>query len=366
MNLCKQKIEEQINKVIRKVKEHLNTLKEASKRNKLNFYECFCKNIIFTEYEIGKINFEDEKRIYYPILRTPKGFKVISNEIYCKTLQVPKGFKVASLIYSVNDKYYQIINKYVLKSEKLNFNIHITATSYVWLLGYFNYDIQLQMKNAYVVESVVNYKIKINHIKFFVERDFKEELSNKILTESLEGKNVSYNDFANTKSHNHYRALYVDYRSRYCQNFLLNSPKPNWKENLRILLKKYADKSIYENIIAQIEKVSSKIKEEDEYREAYYLNEKQSLISVVYFKKYNDECIFYENEQFVLDIPNPMRWCKVCLYVVNKVYNEELLKVVQEEDVIEEDSYSIRLNDIDLNSKMYVLDILEKFKSKDD
>lgn len=351
-NICKTE------KSLNEVQKSLNKLQEISKENKVDFCSYLADNIIFKDYEVGKLDLEGEdlecKRIYYPILHAPEGFKVISSKVY------------TSWEYDdVSEVHYSTINNYyVLQSEEQNLEIHITASSHEKPLIYSNKDIKdikLLVKNNYIA-NIVYYHIEIDGMQFSIGRYYGDEITIPILKELLKGKIVYYKELANMESFPSQNAFNINCMGSY-KNYLLYR-KPVWKENLRRGLKEYTDKSVCECIIKQIEKISNEIKVNERCEEVYYLNEKQSLIVRIEMIDYREEKMAYEDEQLVLEIPSPIKWIQRLYYfIINKAYYKVLLNDAKNEDVVKQSDFIMRLDNIDLNQKICVLDVLEEIKS---
>lgn len=350
-------------------KEAERTFEEAKKsfeQEKEEFRKYVQDNIIFTDYKIGHIESiktlimnafgsdSTEDELYYPMLNLPEGFKMESENFYCNR-------------FSEDDFEDFIIHEYTLINEETGLKIHVSAKASMRKLSYFNEDIQLEIKSdTLVMDGIIKYIVHIDDKEFEVERNFNGNLIDSILSDRLKDKYICYGDFAKISSKQSRKRRYKGSRYiRYCRNFRLNS-NSNWKENfIEYYLEKIISRYESEKIVSDIEENLKEITLDNYIRKVYYLNEENSLIVELSEENTRRDCIVYEDEQLILEIPLPIRYIKLYFAIINKPYHENLEHSIVQDDIKENDTFSIRMtNDLDMDKKMCVLDILDEFKKK--
>lgn len=352
----KAQIEKQ-NKEISELEQTLNTEKE-----KLTEY--VKQEIILRNYKIGKKELEDGKIIYYPILEMPGGFKQIEHEV--------SYFEKYDVDYEVF--YDEIQYKCILENEMTGLKISVFADSSAYRLGYNNKNICFCIKENFAMDYCVNYKVKINGKEFKLERLFEGKIIEQVLEEMLKDKYVCYNDFdtesqkkslkrkvEHIRSHLSSKEKYRNWHFRECINYMMHSDLKGLK-GIEDFLKGNAKTGDIEKIILDIkEQVKKDIPVN---KKAYPLGKKYSLIVILYNRNADNRCcIAYEDEQLILEIPLPIKYIGLNLGIINKPYDKNWEYTFEDGCVIDTEQFAISVNELDMNKKIPILDIIRKFKN---
>lgn len=329
----------------------LNKVQKSFRSVKMDLEEYVKENIISRDYTIGYAELRRGYELVYPILSIPEGFQMKLEKFFCN---YPEDF------FMGEPEELSIIHEYVLVNKNTNLEIHVSEKAPRRNLKHFNKSVQLEIKNKILVmDYLIKYKVKIDDMEFNFERDYKGKLMDVILTNILKDKYICYSDFVRVSSK---RKKEYELSSRYCRNFLLDR-NTDWKKNFERCLESCGIKCDARKIVADIEESLGQITDEHIIK-AYYLNKQSSLIVKVHKEQHDNECIFYDDEQLALEMPYPIETVKVNFGIIKEEYSEKLKKHIFEDDIEYMDGISIRVNnDLDMNKKMYILDILEKFKS---
>ncbi len=343
---------------IKEQKEVLNKLKEASRKNEERIREYVGKNLIFGEYEIGSY-FDQERKVqmYYPVLHMDSTIVGgITNVLFKCTDN-----------YAEEESTEEIIQQYELKSEERNINITITAISNAYTLGYSDHDVLLEIKDNFVMDNKVKYKVIINgKEEYTYERDFGGKIINKILKKRLKDKHISYSNFDKESQRMRSKRLRkTGRRGRMCKNVLLRA-RPNWNENIYIfiynnIVTNLNPKFNSEKVIADITKNYRRCSKEDQITRLYHISGDEILfIALNEIDEYNN-CYAYEDEKLILEIPYPDKRFRIDVYICTYQQIEYIESYTQ---TYHDTFYIVEKADIDLNKKLNILDILKELKIK--
>lgn len=362
MNSYQEKLKEytetrkETKKKISKEKKKLESIENNLKEQKESFLN-YLKESLFKNYEIGREDLEDGRRIYYPIFDIPDGFEIIKQQ---SMLDVDKfGHE------------YAIIHECIIESKEKDFKISIIAISELNRLGYFNKNIQFEIKQSLVMDYLVNYEVTINDMKFHLDMNFKGQLIENILQDVLKGKYICYSDFNKDgidMSYKRYKRINI--YKRLCKNELLYSKK-DWKEIIERNLKEDFDGYRSEEIVSYIEET---LKQFNTCQiKVYSMKEKKSIVLIISNADCEHYCIAYEDEKIILEIPVPIKYLKIEVLFVDKELSQgdvgggdfycklSNCKIEKHLSILVEQNQ----DEIDMNKKMYILDILRQFKEKE-
>ena len=121
--------------------------------------------IVLKNYQIGKVQLEDGKIIYYPILEIPDGFKLVEEEI--KYLKEYDG--------EYEEVFEWLQHNYTIEDEITGKKIYILTKSTPQVLGYIIKDMCFIVKASFVMDYLVTYKVKIDEKQFDIRRNFNGE-----------------------------------------------------------------------------------------------------------------------------------------------------------------------------------------------
>ena len=366
--------EEELQKQIEDKKTQINILSNElkllgqslnDKKEKLSDY---VKNeIVLKNYQIGKVQLEDGKIIYYPILEIPDGFKLVEEEI--KYLKEYDG--------EYEEVFEWLQHNYTIEDEITGKKIYILAKSTPQVLGYIIKDMCFIVKASFVMDYLVTYKVKIDEKQFDIRRNFNGEIIEQLLEQRLKGKSICYNDFdeacKNKSSKRRWLRYYYhssnkfelkDWNFRICGNRFMHS-NGVWKETLKSYLQDNEKTSNTEKIILDI---NEQIKKDITIiTKVYPLEGKNTLVVTLFDDKDRNICIAYEDEELILEIPLPIRCIGIQVGIIEKPYDEKWESspedYLQDEKIIKEDKFTIFINELDMNKKMPILDILKNFKN---
>lgn len=342
---------EKAEETYKKAQETYKEAQEVLSQEKEELSKYIEEKIFSKGYEIGNKKLQNGYKLYYPILNIVKGFELEKEKFDFDD------------IGTYDEPCYIIKHEYTLVNKETNSSIYISEQSRKRDVRYVNENFYLIIKNKLkdgilVMDNFITYKIKIANIEIEFKRNFKGTVTNELLTDILKEKYICYNDFKKG----------IPIRERtvgYCQNFLLDI-RPDWKKFFTEYLEENVGKCEIEKIVSDIEENLIQITSSNFIKKSYYLNEEISLRVVLAEKDTSHICIFYEDEQLNLEMPVPVRFIELNTAIVNKPYYKEKEYHVKQEDIKIENCFTIRMSeDFDMDKKMYLLDILEKYKKKD-
>ena len=332
-------------KKLKKYKTVENSLKKVQKvfENVKKDLEKYVKeSIVSRNYTIGRKELKYGYELFYPILSLQEGLKMQSEIFWCEYPEdSPLGMSEEP----------EVTHNYILLDENENVEIYVTEKSPRMEIEYVNSGIQLKIKNKILVmDKTINYEIKIGEMEFSFKRNFKDTIRKVLLADMLKDKYISYNDFKQTESF-----MKIRLTNRCCDNYLLGM-KPDWRTNLENYIKQFSDCCDDKKIISDIEEIIVQSNYEKPIMKLYYLKEGYTLIVVIseIYNEYN--CIFYEDEQMILELHSPVKALSLCVGYINQSYKENL--DVKNQDIKDQDAFIIRLDDLDMEKPMNVLDML--------
>jgi len=359
---------------IEKLSNELSALKQSLNDEKENLSDYVKNEIILKNYQMGKVQLEDDKVIYYPILEMPDGFKLVQEEIKYLA-DYDENYEIHS------DK---IQHKYIIENEIIGLKISVLADSESNPLGYINKDICFWVKESFAMAYQVNYKVIINGKEFELKRNFKDNTIQKVLHEILKDKYICYNDFdeesGQKSSKRKFKLTYEltheikgiafsRWNLRHCENRTMHDEKKDeksWEELFEVFVKESKNTGNIKNIIQDIKEL---LKEEIyRNRKLYPLGEDASLV-VELFKPYymNEYCIAYEDEELILEIPYPIKCIGLKVSIVEKKYDENwksfLKDYLNNDIIVKKEVFEILVSKLDMNKKMPILDIVGNFKN---
>lgn len=344
---------------IKEQKEVLKKLKEASRKNEERIREYVGKNLIFGEYEIESY-FDQERKVqmYYPVLHMDSTIVGgITNVL----------FKCTDSYAEEEETTEEIIQQYELKSGEGNINITITAISNAYTLGYSDHDVLLEIKDNFVMDNKVKYKVIINgKEEYAYERDFGGKIINKILKERLKDKYISYSNFDKESQRMRSKRLReTGRRGRMCKNMLLTI-RPNWQENIYIFIYNNIVRNLNpefdaEKVIADITKNYKKCSKEGKITRIYQISGDEILFIILNETDEYNNCYAYEDEELILEIPYPDKRFRIDVYICTYQQIEDIENYTE---TYHDTFYIVEKADIDLNKKLNILDILKELKTK--
>lgn len=361
-----QKQIEQKKAEIEKLNKELTTLEQSLEDEKEKLSDYVQNEIVLKNYQIGKVQLEDGKIIYYPILEMPEGFKLVEEEI--KYIEEYDG--------DYEEVFDWIEYKYTIEDELTGKKIYIEADSTPQVLGYIVKEMCFTIKASFVMDYLVKYKVKIDAKEFEIRRSFDGEIVEQLLEQMLKGKSICYNDFdeeSKKKSSERLRLRYYPFSSdkyikgwnfRICGNRLMNV-NDVWKKVIKNYLEENKNTGNTEKIILDI---SEQIKQDISIvTKVYPLDEENTLVVILFDDKNEKICIAYEDEQLILEIPLPIKRIGIQVGIIEKPYDKEwedsLQEYLEKENIVQEERFNIFVNELDMNKKMPILDIIGKFKN---
>lgn len=340
--------------------EKIKKLKEVLRKNEERIREYVGKNLIFGEYEIGSC-FDPERKVqmYYPVLHMDSTIVGgITNVLFkCTNSYAEEGTTE------------EIIQQYELKSEEenININITITAISNAYTLKYSDHDVLLEIKDNFVMDNKVKYKVRINgKEEYTYERDFGGQIINKILEERLKDKYISYSNFDKESQRMRSKRLReTGRRGRMCKNMLLRA-RPNLQENIYIFIYNNIVKNLNpefdaEKVIADITKNYKKCSKEGQITRLYQISGDEVLFIILNETDEYNNCYAYEDQELILEIPYPDKRFRIDVYICTYQQIEDIENYTE---IYHDTFYIVEKANIDLNKKLNILDILKELKTK--
>lgn len=362
-----QKQIEQKKAEIEKLNKELTTLEQSLEDEKEKLSDYVQNEIVLKNYQIGKVQLEDGKIIYYPILEMPEGFKLVEEEI--KYLKEYDG--------DYEEVFEWLQHKYTIEDEITGKKIYIVAKSTPQVLGYIVKYMCFMIKASFVMDYLVTYKVKIDEKQFEIRRNFNGKIVEQLLEQMLKGKSICYNDFdeeGKKKSskrrwlryyyHSSNKFELKDWNYRICGNRFMHL-NGAWKETIKSYLEENKKTGNTEKIILDI---NEQIKQDITIiTKVYPLDGENTLVVTLFDDKNEKICIAYEDEQLILEIPLPIKRIGIQVGIIEKPYDKEwegsLQEYLENEKIVQEDQFTIFINELDMNKKMPILDICEKFKN---